>query len=142
MRLIGMALWIGGLLVLAWAVLGIDPSVAVEGSPERVNNLGLQQQQMIAVLTGLSAFVAGVIVQALAEVTERLKPEGLATGRNVRDEAAPSELLRGEDESIEAMMGRYGITRDGEKFVFQTFRYDRAADAIAYARRQGAAPTP
>ena len=33
-------------------------------------------------------------------------------------------------------MARYGITFDGKKYQFQTFRYDRLSDAISYAKRQ------
>lgn len=33
-------------------------------------------------------------------------------------------------------MAHYGITFDGEKYQFQSFKYDKLNDAISYARRQ------
>ena len=35
-----------------------------------------------------------------------------------------------------AAMAHYGITFDGEKYQFQSFKYDKLSDAISYARRQ------
>ena len=41
--------------------------------------------------------------------------------------------------SDEDAMAAYGITFDGEKYQYQSYRYDRLSDAVAYARRnQGA----
>jgi hypothetical protein len=45
-------------------------------------------------------------------------------------EVAPSEMEQGE------AMKKYGISRDGEKFGFKGHRYDKAEDAIAFARKQ------
>ena len=36
-----------------------------------------------------------------------------------------------------ALMDEFGITFDGDKFVYKTYRYDKVDDAINYARKNG-----
>ncbi len=38
--------------------------------------------------------------------------------------------------SHDQLMAKYGISNDGEKYIFQGHRYDRLEDAAAYAREQ------
>lgn len=35
------------------------------------------------------------------------------------------------------VMQMYGITQQGGKYVFQSYRYDKLSDAVNYAKRQG-----
>lgn len=39
-------------------------------------------------------------------------------------------------ESTEELMAKLGIGRDGDAFTYGGFRYDKLADALAYARKQ------
>ena len=47
-------------------------------------------------------------------------------------EAAPVEL------SHDQLMSKYGLSHDGEKYIFEGHRYDRIEDAVAYAKSQTA----
>jgi len=61
--------------------------------------------------------------------------EQLATGSTqVSPESSgpPQELRLTHDQ----IMAKYGISNDGEKYIFQGHRYDRLEDAAAYARKQ------
>ena len=52
----------------------------------------------------------------------------------------PQQTVVAAPEDDSAAMARYGITFDGEKYQFQSFRYDKLSDAISYARRQASSP--
>lgn len=51
---------------------------------------------------------------------------------------AAGSLEPAEDETLdeEQLMRKYGIRREGERFAFGDYRYDRLRDALAYARLQ------
>jgi len=36
--------------------------------------------------------------------------------------------------NLNDLADKYGITQEGEKFIFQTFKYDQLEDAVKYAR--------
>jgi len=47
-----------------------------------------------------------------------------------------SETTQGADPGRDDLMARYGITRDGEKYRYGQYRYDRLEDAVSYAKTQ------
>jgi len=47
-----------------------------------------------------------------------------------------------EELSAEQKMAQFGITHDGSKYCFESYKYDRLQDAINYASRQRAKETP
>lgn len=59
MRRLGTLLWIGGLALIVYAVGFFDTSLSSYGS-DRIVNLDLQQRQLLMVMVGGLAFLAGV----------------------------------------------------------------------------------
>jgi hypothetical protein len=96
MRVIGIGLWAVGLLLFMYAALVFDPSIQAYSSyaPDRVVNLGRQQQQMLLAMAGLTLFLAGAVLQALsyflpAEGAEKRTPAPLPR-RGVDQKSAES----------------------------------------------------
>lgn len=75
---------------------------------------------------------------------EHINQEGLASSENqqARDltpdlqaEASISaEVVEGSDYIALSEMRRFGIEQVGKQFLFQTYRYDKLSDAVAYAK--------
>lgn len=133
MKTAGMLMWIIGAAVFAYAALGFDPSVEVEGFGTRVSNLSLFQQQNFLGLAGIALFLAGIIFHAAGEIIESLKtepPRAAIPGGYTAPEIA---TVGGETDAD--LMARYGITREGDKYAFGQYKYDRLADAVAYAKK-------
>lgn len=51
-----------------------------------------------------------------------------------------SDLNAAEAETDDALMNRYGITFDGEKYRFENYSYGRLVDAVNYAKLQASQP--
>jgi hypothetical protein len=154
MKTFGAAMWILGLFLILGALFGMDTTIATNTPastlpgmpdfPDRVVNLQLQQLQMLIAQSGMALFVAGVIAHCAGNLAEVLGgPSAAALDRITYAEqvdmphkgTSVAELV-GAGETDEAIMERYGITQDGEHYVYGGFRYDRLADAAAYARKQ------
>jgi hypothetical protein len=65
MRSIGIALWVLGILLFAYAAFVFDPSVSSTYSSDRIVNLDRQQRQLLLGVAGLTLFLTGVILHAL-----------------------------------------------------------------------------
>lgn len=137
MKTIGMLMWIVGVAVFAFGAIGYDPSIEAYGLGERVANIALLQQQELIAMAGAALFLAGIILHAASEIIEALSPSAAPSSRTL-----PSPELRvspAETESDAVLMERHGIALDGDKYVFGQYRYDRLADAVAYAKRSSKA---
>lgn len=138
MKTAGMMMWIIGVALFAYAALAFDPSVEIEALGGRVANLNLLQQQTFMAMAGLGLFLAGIIFHAVGEAIETFRAKVAPITSPMASEIAveKSGSVEGDTETME----RYGITFDGEKYAFAQYRYDRLADAVAYAKRS--APKP
>jgi len=154
MKTFGALMWILGLVLVLGALFGMDttiatntPASALPGMPDfpdRVVNLQLQQFQMLIAQSGMALFIAGVVTHCAGNLAEVLgAPTTAAVDRinyaeqvDTPHKGASTGELVGQGESDEAIMERYGITQDGEQYVYGGFRYERLADAVAYARKQ------
>ena len=150
MKAIGAVMWIGGGVVTLFALFGFDTTIATSAPasvlpgmpdmPDRVVNLQLQQLQALIAHAGMALFVAGVIAHCAGNLAEALSMPTLAQ----RNSAILADQVGGEasaatvdtDEPDEVLMQRYGISQDGDQYVYATFRYSRLSDAVAYARKQ------
>lgn len=65
MKIIGIALWAGGIFLVAYAMFVFDTSLSY-GGYQRVVNLDLQQRQLMMAIMGGLMFLGGVILHALA----------------------------------------------------------------------------
>lgn len=72
LRVSGMlALGIG--LYLLWAAYSMDTTVKRDGGPERIQNLGLMQEQQNGMILGGVVAVVGVVVFAAGEIGAKSK---------------------------------------------------------------------
>jgi hypothetical protein len=145
MKSVGVVLWLLGLAVFSFAAFAIDTTVESAGElfgVSRTHNIGLQQNQLITVLAGLTLFLAGTIVHALgvvADLTMSITPRAEApsldeTAGSVSAFSSQADIAKKTDEYWETEAARLGITKSDEKFVFGPYRYDSLTDAIRYAR--------
>jgi hypothetical protein len=147
MKTFGALMWILGLVLALGALFGMDTTIATNTPastlpgmpdfPDRVVNLQLQHLQLLIAQSGMALFIAGVVAHCagnIAEVLGAASPAAVHSTHYAEQVTAPESVTQGEAD--EAIMERYGITRDGEQFVYGGFRYDRLADAAAYARKQ------
>lgn len=92
MKQLGIALWVAGAGLAAYAMFVFDPSVEGGMFGGRVVNLALQQQQMMMTVCGAALFVAGVVLHAFAETRPRAASAQLVDKRSwwraYRDEVA------------------------------------------------------
>jgi len=133
MKTAGMLMWIVGAALFCFGVLIFDPSVTVYGG-ERVANLSLMQQQFFITFGGALLFLAGVIFHAAGELIDQLKPSAhtLAPISSTTPISPARELEPSDDTEL---MSRYGIVIEEEKYRFGKYKYDRLADAVAYAKK-------
>ncbi|WP_156361332.1 hypothetical protein [Sphingomonas sp. Leaf257] len=64
MRALGIIMWLGGALLVAYATFVFDTSVSGGVFGGRVVNLALQQQQLTMVICGAALFLSGVVLHA------------------------------------------------------------------------------
>ena len=88
---------------------------AVFGTKAKLDSLISEMRKSNAELKALREQLATVSTQTTAESSK-----------------SPQELRLTHDQ----VMAKYGISNDGEKYIFQGHRYDRLEDAAAYARKQ------
>lgn len=68
---LGIAVWLAGAGLAAYAMFVFDPSVEGGMFGGRVVNLALQQQQLMMTVCGAALFVAGVVLHAFAATRPR-----------------------------------------------------------------------
>lgn len=90
---------------------------------------------------GALIIAAGFWVSLFRRVEERLIDiqEAIVTAKPAaipQATAAPGEPETPPSAATEQdLMAKYGVTFDGQKYSFQEYKYDRAADAIEYAKK-------
>lgn len=143
-------------LVASGTAVIIEPAIRHSARLSRPDSLGLQNPQCRLYLAEkyqihrheiLGEYVAGnqlfsSVEQALEAVQkleiadierERLRREEITLLENERQ-----QLFQGENDLSEAdvaMMAEYNIEHDSTHFIFQTYRYEKLADAISYAKK-------
>lgn len=159
MRVIGwIAFVVGGLALLL--SLGMDTTVPTM-SGSRVHNIGLLNEQRNLLTVGGLGAVCGIFLLAISgrrakgtieAVTQDSRPARdcpfcaeriLAAAKVCRfcgREVDPSTEQAGRkapspDPTAEELAA-LGISFDGSHYRFQSYRYERAQDAVAYAKRQ------
>lgn len=138
MKDLGTALSFFGAIGFLAAMFLMPTSVAsgAYGVPDVVN-LSLQQQQNLTAIGCAAVFLAGVVLTAAGAIVEAVAPPLTATLPSESGFAPRSDLARAVETPADeqAAMDRYGIRRDGEGYVFGSFRYTKLNDAIRQAQR-------
>lgn len=118
MKRLGIALWIGGAALAAFAFFLFDPSINVgRYGVGRVVNLDLQQRQLMMTVAGCAAFVAGVVLHALAGKASDKKPSAPRVGKRtgwiergranpINDGSISDEELAEQEADARAFMAR------------------------------------
>lgn len=133
MKTAGIFMMVLGAVIFAFAALGFDTSVQSAGAfglPDRIVNIGLQQQQMIWVQAAVGIFIAGSALAAGGAAAEAFKGKPMPHAVDYTDIGASAAV-----ESDEALAERYGIIRNGDIYQYGEYRYDRLSDAVNYARK-------
>jgi hypothetical protein len=138
MKSVGMGLWSAGLLIFLFAVFGMETTVSSDSTlfgSSRTYNIGLQQGQLIASMAGLTFFLSGSIIHALAALFDPAAKVSLPIANAVFSDQIGSEQATENFKSNgkDKRMG-YGVSKDGDQYVFGQYRYDNLSDAIRYAR--------
>lgn len=71
MKPLGIAMWLAGAGLAAYAMFVFEPSVEGGMFGGRVVNLALQQQQLMMTVCGAALFLAGVVLHAFAATRPR-----------------------------------------------------------------------
>lgn len=102
MRALGVIMWLGGALLVAYATFVFDTSVSGGMFGGRVVNLALQQQQMTMVICGAALFLSGIVLHAFDVVrngqTDRSGTNRRSVWRAYRDEVSRIDAQASEDE--------------------------------------------
>ena len=113
MKMAGMLLWIGGIVVFAWATWVFDPSIATDSTssllPDRVVNLGLQQDRALFAIAGLFAFLAGVILQAVGIALDAILIKPAYAPAFIEAEQRQSETSKAIPTEAELVRKSHGI---------------------------------
>jgi hypothetical protein len=160
----GIALLIVGLLALALGLI-MDTSVATGFGDTRVHNIGLLRQQQNLILVGIAVSILGVILLVFGRrssaseggrsldasidshktcpfCAEHIRKDAVVCrfcNRELPDSGA-GEVPKPAVLSDEEVMAKLGITHDGAQYRFQTYKYDRLADAVRYAEKHAVSP--
>lgn len=101
MRALGIIIWLGGALLVAYATFVFDASVSGGMFGGRVVNLALQQQQMTMVICGAALFLSGVVLHAFDVVRAGQGGQSGTDRRSVwrayRDEVSRIDARASED---------------------------------------------
>jgi hypothetical protein len=124
----------GGVIAVLQVIAILEVFGALFGGA--VANLSLSAEVIFmtgAVIFAALLFAGAAVVQELRNIAFNTRPHAaVAAGPAVTVSPAPGM-------SDTDAMRHYGITRDGDYFLFGGFRYDKLSNAIAYAQRQSAA---
>jgi hypothetical protein len=127
---------------------------------QKVNNIGKMDERRNHLILSALAIVVGVILFSVGKVKEPSAPSHLDT--NVGNRKCPfcAEFVKAEavicrfcqkelppiaDPSMaqevappndEQLMTEFAVTFDGERYCYESYRYDKLADAIRYAKSQ------
>jgi hypothetical protein len=139
MKSIGMSLWIAGSLVFLFAAFGLETTVANDSGmfgSSRTYNIGLQQVQLITSMAGLTLFLSGSIIHALAALFESAPDADRQNDSTVFSDQIGSEEMKGHSEPYwEVDMLDAGVSKDGDQYIFGQYRYDSLSGAMRYARK-------
>lgn len=97
MKSAGVILILVGFL-MAFAAFNIDTSVSSFDSGS-VNNLGLLQQQMMVLQTGLASFISGAVLYGCAAIADGATPQSTGSKSKVR---RPNETEEERDQRVAA----------------------------------------
>jgi hypothetical protein len=122
---------IGGVFI----ALGVFAALAASGGAEGAGAFG-----SLAFTLGGGLVFIGFWISLFSKLEARLIDiQKIVAGGDLQSEIVSAKSGDAEADrapSDREMMSMYGIVVDGDKYVFQNYRYDRLSDAINYAKKQ------
>ena len=138
----------------------MDTTVATDFGGQRVHNIGLMNDRQNAIIVAGILAVIGAIFVGFAR--KSFQPIDIAIDNSsvrtcpycaetIRAAATICRFCQKELSPIvaalapyvappndEPLMNEFGVTFDGERYRYESYRYDKLADAITYAKLQAA----
>lgn len=131
MKILGALLCVIGIIVFGVA-LAIDTSVSTYGEfGGRVNNTGLLQQQMIAILAGLTLFLSGIVLLGFGGLAETVSKNGFS---NSNDELEPEKNVAELSPYEKEVMDKYLIRKENGKYIYGDYSTEFLHEAINKAK--------
>jgi hypothetical protein len=156
MKGFGILLLVVGALTL-FVGFGSDTTVDIDDG-HRVHNIGLMNEKQNTILFGGALSIVGAVFMGFAAqrpsgnltespdtkkcpyCAECIKAQAIVC-RFCSRELVPATARDSSLEPIpshDELMAQFGISHDGEAYVYQQYRYGKLEDAVAYARKQKA----
>jgi hypothetical protein len=138
---------------------GLISSLPVGGQTlDKVANIHGMHLQSLCVFSGLGSVIGGIVAIGFGGVESQLRalstmigeaelgrnPEQSSDTADFLSDIATSETRDSEAEiaRLKEEQDKFGITKEGEYFLYSDFRYEKLEDAIAYAKRQPSSVSP
>jgi hypothetical protein len=156
MKGFGILLLVIGALTL-FVGFGSDTTVATDDG-RRVHNIGLMNEKQNTILFGGAIAIIGAVFIGFGGRRAPAQEQGSSDmkrcpfcAENIRAEAIVCRFCNRELASASApkssseptlshdeLMAQFGISHDGEAYIYEQYRYSKLEDAVAYARQHKA----
>lgn len=134
MKKTGISIAAIGVALVAYAMFVFDPtvsSVASFGDSDRIINMHRQQHQLMMVMVGCTATLAGLILFGIS----RLAPETDRTAQSAAEAEFGAEMSDPEFAARHRRATRLGVVKRGENYDFFGTIFDDLDQALAHAER-------